>query len=582
MNLMESPGRKNDPGGMPRRTISQTIAQYWIHYLIIVPVILYLLLFKGMPVIYGLLVAFKDFEFYTGVLDSDWIGFSNFAELFQHTDFAEAIANTVQLKLSFLVFSGAAAFLAALAVSGIASARTRHWISAIMVFPYFIPSTILAYLGLHYLQLFLGHPLGAEGDGDLLYPSYLWLVPILLYTIKYGGITLIVALGAITAKRNSLDNNKQLHASAGGYWKSTAEPAARAVAAAILVQAAFMLTTDRELLDSFLDPIVFGGKETVDYFIFRQGFMMVNFSLASAAWLIQLSVNALFMALAFFLIRNLFKGDLFPQEEPSSSVSHAYRGKKGVAGYAIGLIAAVLALFLLYQLYVYPHLGAAPYPVRVLDALSLFGMLQYGVGYLIVTLFSVVAIALMAYPLTVRKLPGGMVYRICLLLAACVTTTISIHDYLMYQRLGMVNTIFPVLLAGFQPFISVFVLKAIFNSRYGHLKTQAEREGRGELSTFVSLFIPKMWKVILALGVLQFVAMWEASMPSRVYISDPSMQSPLMMIWNMGQQSSLFADGYYHFVLLLAGIVALPPILLFIIFRKWLVSEVLVGSLLKR
>jgi ABC-type glycerol-3-phosphate transport system permease component len=82
--------------------------------------------------------------------------------------------------------------------------------------------------------------------------------------------------------------------------------------------------------------------------------------------------------------------------------------------------------------------------------------------------------------------------------------------------------------------------------------------------------------------VLQFVAMWEASMPSRVYISDPSMQSPLMMIWNMGQQGSLFADGHYHFVLLLAGIVALPPILLFIIFRKWLVSEVLVGSLLKR
>jgi ABC-type glycerol-3-phosphate transport system permease component len=55
-----------------------------------------------------------------------------------------------------------------------------------------------------------------------------------------------------------------------------------------------------------------------------------------------------------------------------------------------------------------------------------------------------------------------------------------------------------------------------------------------------------------------------------------------MMIWNMGQQGSLFADGHYHFVLLLAGIVALPPILLFIIFRKWLVSEVLVGSLLKR
>jgi putative aldouronate transport system permease protein len=145
-------------------------------------------------------------------------------------------------------------------------------------------------------------------------------------------------------------------------------------------------------------------------------------------------------------------------------------------------------------------MGAAPYPVRVLDALSLFGMLQYGVGYLIVTLFSVMAIALMAYPLTVRKLPGGMVYRICLLLAACVTTTISIHDYLMYQRLGMVNTIFPVLLAGFQPFISVFVLKAIFNSRYGHLKTQAEREGRGNYPLLFRYSFPKYGKRYLLLA----------------------------------------------------------------------------------
>ncbi|MHA7963808.1 hypothetical protein ACX93W_06650 [Paenibacillus sp. CAU 1782] len=580
MNQLESPSKYAGSGGMSRRTIGQRIVHYWPHYLIIVPAILFLLLFKGVPVITGMIVAFKDYQFFKGMWKSDWAGLSNFAELFQHTNFGTVISNTVTLKLSILAFSGVVAFLAALAVSGIASARVRNWISAIMVLPYFIPSTILAFLGLHQLQSLLGHPLGAGVENEnAFYPALLWLGTMLLYTVKYGGITFVVALAAITVKQNALQKAMRLNGTDGGYWKSTVEPAARVVAAAILVQLSFVLSTDRELLDMFLEPIVIGGKETVDYFIFRQGFMMGNFGLVSAAWVIQFFVNVLFMILAYLLVRTLFKGDLFPQED--SRNTSTYGGSK-VAGYTIALIGSGVALFLLFKLYVYPHLGSSPYPAKVTDALTLFTMLQYGLGYLAVTLFSIIATALLAYPLTVRGLPGGMVYRISILLALCATSTISVHEYLIYQNMGLINTIFPVLLAGFQPFFFVFVLKAIFNSRYSHLRDQAELEGKGELAIFISLFIPKMWKPLLAIGVLQFAAMWGSAIPSRIYISDMSKQSPMMMIWNLSLQGAPLTEQNLPFILLLAGIVALPPILLFILFRKWLVSEVLVGGLVKR
>lgn len=45
----------------------------WLIYLMLVPVIVYLLIFCYAPM-YGVIIAFKDFKPRLGIMGSDWVG----------------------------------------------------------------------------------------------------------------------------------------------------------------------------------------------------------------------------------------------------------------------------------------------------------------------------------------------------------------------------------------------------------------------------------------------------------------------------------------------------------------------------
>ena len=64
-----------------------------------VPGILFILLFKYTPM-YGITIAFKDFNIFTGFADSPWVGWKHFEKLFTSPDFAQVFKNTV--IISFL------------------------------------------------------------------------------------------------------------------------------------------------------------------------------------------------------------------------------------------------------------------------------------------------------------------------------------------------------------------------------------------------------------------------------------------------------------------------------------------------
>ena len=53
----------------------------WQPYLLILPVIIYFVLFKYMP-LYGIQIAFKDYKITTGIWESKWVGFDHFERFF--------------------------------------------------------------------------------------------------------------------------------------------------------------------------------------------------------------------------------------------------------------------------------------------------------------------------------------------------------------------------------------------------------------------------------------------------------------------------------------------------------------------
>jgi putative aldouronate transport system permease protein len=310
------------------------------------------------------------------------------------------------------------------------------------------------------------------------------------------------------------------------------------------------------------------------------GFMQVDMSASAAISLLQFCVQLAFTWLAYVIVRSFFLRDLF---NPTRDYSLLKTGKKsnGYIGLTALILYSLIVLLPLYVLYVNPFLNLSSSSFALGNIFSAGNFITYYIIYFVAVCISLLLIVTLAYPLTVKDLPGRNLYKAFLLFVMVMGGT-NLGEYLLVKDLGMIDTHFSQLVFGYFPIVSVFVIKSIFNSSYADLKEKAASDGRSELQMFFSLFIPKVWKPLVALGILQFVSLWGSFYSSLIFMSRPENFSPSAQLFSIllgGKTSGVNADD--PIIILYAGIVSLPPILLFLVFRRFLTSEVLLSQVRK-
>jgi ABC-type glycerol-3-phosphate transport system permease component len=128
--------------------------------------------------------------------------------------------------------------------------------------------------------------------------------------------------------------------------------------------------------------------------------------------------------------------------------------------------------------------------------------------------------------------------------------------------------------------INVFILKSIFNSRYSDAKEKAEQENQSELSQFFTLFIPRTWKAITAMFLIQFIAVWNSYIYPLLYTTNVQSGSPMLFISNM--LTSAVSNGISMndpALMKLALIVALPAVIAFLAGYRIINAEILSGRM---
>ena len=75
----------------------------WQLYFMMLPAVIYVILFEYKP-LYGIQIAFRNFNFKGGITGSPWVGFDNFERLFNSYWFPIILKNTLTINfLSILV-----------------------------------------------------------------------------------------------------------------------------------------------------------------------------------------------------------------------------------------------------------------------------------------------------------------------------------------------------------------------------------------------------------------------------------------------------------------------------------------------
>lgn len=105
--------------------------------LMILPAILYFLVFHYIPM-FGVILAFKKYDYALGILKSDWIGFKNFEFFFKSGQAYTVTRNTFLYNVVFILLGNAMQLAAAIFLTEIGSKKVRKISQTCIFFPYFI------------------------------------------------------------------------------------------------------------------------------------------------------------------------------------------------------------------------------------------------------------------------------------------------------------------------------------------------------------------------------------------------------------------------------------------------------------
>ncbi|MBE5041143.1 ABC transporter permease [Ructibacterium gallinarum] len=190
------------------KTTNLTALQYFNKkkylYLMLLPCVIYFILFHYVPM-YGIVMAFKDFDFGKGIWNSPWIGLENFRYMFSLPDFYSVLKNSLTLSLLRLLFGFPMPLLLALMINEIRMVKFKKTVQTIIYLPHFISWVVIGGILVNFLSPTWGvvnKILGSFGVEPIFFMAeekyFKWMV-VLSSIWKEAGWGTILYLAALTA-----------------------------------------------------------------------------------------------------------------------------------------------------------------------------------------------------------------------------------------------------------------------------------------------------------------------------------------------------------------------------------------------
>lgn len=141
--LFESSYQKNNifNSSKARTQVKNRIWRNRYIYLMVIPVIAYLILLKYMPM-WFLRSSFYDYKLRLG-FNSKFVGLANFERLFSNPNLMTYIINTLRLNISAIIFLFPAPLIFAILLNELILPRYKKTVQTISYLPYFVSTIVL-------------------------------------------------------------------------------------------------------------------------------------------------------------------------------------------------------------------------------------------------------------------------------------------------------------------------------------------------------------------------------------------------------------------------------------------------------
>lgn len=188
-------------GGKP--PIGKTLRKNWMLLLMLLPALLYVIVFSYIPMT-GIVLAFKKYQYAGGIYGSPWAGLDNFKALLVAGKLGMVTRNTLLYNIAFIFLGVVFEMGSAILLNELLSKRFKKTAQSLMFLPYFISWVVagaIMYNIFNYEKGVFNHVLTLIGiqPFDLYNSPGAWpAVLIFLKIWKQTGYGSVVYLAAIT------------------------------------------------------------------------------------------------------------------------------------------------------------------------------------------------------------------------------------------------------------------------------------------------------------------------------------------------------------------------------------------------
>lgn len=306
---------KKASAGQNKKSFGVYMKRYWQLYVLLLLPMLYLLIFKYIPMIY-IQIAFKKYS----IVESVWKmplaanhGFEYFIKAFKNKDFLNALRNTLTLNLLDLVIGFPAPIIFALILNELVFKKFKRVVQTIAYMPHFLSWVIIYGLALQLFAPSTGfvnmilNSLGFNTVPFLNDPKNWVATYIFLGVWQSFGWNSIVYLAAIAGINSELYEAASVDG-AGRFskmWHITLPGIKPTIVVLLVMNLGNILGSGFDRPFALQNNLVMENAEVLATFIYKYGIKSLQFSLTTAVGFFQSLVCVVFLLLSNWISRRL-------------------------------------------------------------------------------------------------------------------------------------------------------------------------------------------------------------------------------------------------------------------------------------
>ena len=285
----------------------------------LLPGLIYYIIFRYVPM-YGVVIAFKDFNARLGILGSPWIGFEQFIRFFTHPYFFRLVRNTFLLSFYSLLLGFPAPIILALMLNELRNQTYKRFVQTVSYLPHFI--SIVAIVGIltlllsptnGFVNVVLTKVFGMEPIYFMAEPG--WFRPLFVgsgiwQNIGWGAILYLAALSQVDVQLYDaaiVDGTSRMQK----IWHISLPSIMPTIAILLILRIGSLFYVGFEKVILMYNPVTYSTADVIGSYVYRRGLQYAEFSYGAAVGLFNSVINVILLITANWISRRVTEQSLW-------------------------------------------------------------------------------------------------------------------------------------------------------------------------------------------------------------------------------------------------------------------------------